>query len=157
MSSILVVDDEPAMREFYGRALLAGGYLAIESRTAEEGLDYLSGSADIGVVVADLNMPGRGGAWLVDQVRLRFPNVAVILATGDETVPGTLSLQASVVKYLVKPVSAVSLLVAVREALEWRQQRSIASPAGGAGADQIEAWLDKKLTRGHGDGTDHFR
>ena len=155
MSCVLVVEDELAMREFYCRTLISGGYLPIESRTAEEGLDFLSGSSDIPVVVADINMPGRGGAWLVDQVRLRFPNVAVILATGDEMVPGTLSLQASVVNYLVKPISGANLLAAVKEALEWRHQRIVASTPNAAGTDQIEAWLDKKLTRGHGDGTDH--
>lgn len=154
MSSILVVDDEVAMREFYARALIAGGYLPIDSRTAEEALDYLSRSPEIPVVIADLNMPGHGGAWLVEQVRQRFPNVAVILATADESVSGTLSLQPSVVRYLVKPISAVVLLAAVQEAVEWHAQRASGSTAASGGGDPIEAWLDKKLTRGHGDETD---
>src|SRR5690349_14147322 len=115
MSSILVVDDEGPMREFYRRALSAGGYNPIDVRTAEEALDFLTGS-DIGVAVVDLTMPGKGGAWLVEQLRQRFPNVAVILATADERVSGSISLQPSVVSYLVKPISAAQLLTAVREA-----------------------------------------
>jgi DNA-binding NtrC family response regulator len=152
MSSILVVDDESAMRVLYGRALIGDGHLAIEARTAEEALDFLTLSPDIAVVVADLDMPGHGGAWLVEQMRGRFPNVAVILATANETVPGTLSLQPSVVGYLVKPISAEHLRAAVSDALSWRTPPSGAPTRGAAAADPIESWLDRKLTRGHGDG-----
>jgi DNA-binding NtrC family response regulator len=152
MSSILVVDDESAMRSLYGRALIGDGHLMIEARTAEEALDFLTLSPDITVVVADLDMPGRGGAWLVEQLRGRFPNVAVILATANETVPGTLSLQPAVVRYLVKPISAEHLRAAVSEALTWHAGRSSPSQSRPAAADPFESWLDRKLTRGHGDG-----
>jgi DNA-binding NtrC family response regulator len=151
MSTILVVDDESAMRELYARALVASGYLTVESRTAEEALDFLSLSPDIDVVVADLDMPGHGGAWLVEQMRGRFPNVAVILATANETVPGTLSLQAAVVSYLVKPISPDRLRAAVNDGLAWHDRQLSTPGAGAAGVDPIEGWLDKKLTRGNGD------
>jgi two-component system response regulator FlrC len=148
MSSILVVDDEPAMREFYRRVITAAGHRAIDVGTAEQGLDFLTLSPDIGVVVADLQMPGHGGAWLVDQVRQRFPNVAVILATADDTVSGAVTLQPSVVRYLVKPISTEQLLAALSAALE-----EPAPPAkADTGPDAIEAWLDRKLTHPHGDG-----
>jgi len=148
MSSILVVDDEAAMREFYRRALTAGGYRPLDVRTAEEALDYLTLTPDIQLVVADLTMPGHGGAWLIEQMRQRFPNVAVILATADERVPGTLSLQPSVVGYLVKPISAESLLRAVGDALT---ARAAPSPNQDGAADPIDAWLNRKLTHRHGD------
>lgn len=148
MSSILVVDDEPAMRDFYRRTLTAAGYLAIDARTAEQALDFLAMSPNIGVVVADLQMPGQGGAWLVDQIRQRYPNVAVILATADETVSGAISLQPSVVEYLVKPIAGQRLLDAVGAALKTPH---LPAPSL-AGNDPIEAWLDKKLTHPRADG-----
>lgn len=147
MSAILVVDDEPAMRQFYRRSLTAGGYLAIDAMTAEQALDFLTMSPDIRVVVADLQMPGRGGAWLVEQIGQRFPQVAVILATADSTVPGSISLQPSVVGYLVKPIGGQQLLAAVSAALD-----APAPAAADAGGDEVEAWLDKKLNHRHGDG-----
>jgi two-component system response regulator AlgR len=150
VSPILVVDDEPAMREFYSRALTAGGYLPLDVRTAEEALDFLAMSPDIKVVVVDLNMPGRGGAWLVEQMRDRCPGVAVVLATADEQVAGSISLQPSVVNYLVKPISAEALLRAVREALDYAPS----SPASADGGDPIESFLDRKLTHRRGDGDD---
>jgi DNA-binding NtrC family response regulator len=155
VSSILVVDDESAMRTLYARALISDGHLTIDARTAEEALDRLSTADDIAVVVADLEMPGHGGAWLVEQMSGRFPNIAVILATANESVPGTLSLQPAVVSYLVKPVSAERIRAAVTDALAWHGRRTDASPAGAPGGDPFDAWLDRKLTRGHGDGEPH--
>jgi DNA-binding NtrC family response regulator len=158
MSSILVVDDEAPMREFYHRALAAGGYNPLDVRTAEEALDFLALTSDITVAVVDLNMPGRGGVWLIEQLRERFPHVAVILATADESVSGSLSLQPSVVSYLVKPISAETLLRAVRDAVDTQRERPTltneTSSAIRAGGDPIEAWLDKKLTHRHGDAPD---
>jgi DNA-binding NtrC family response regulator len=158
MSSILLVDDEAAMREFYRRALMAGGHFPIEARTAEEALDYLSMSPnDIPVVIADLTMPGRGGRWLVEQMQTRFPSVAVILATADDEVSGNVSLQPAVVNYLVKPISAQNLLAAVDAALGAGSKDAGSTPPGAKGIDPIETWLDKKLTRARGDGDDHTR
>jgi two-component system response regulator FlrC len=153
MSAILVVDDEAAMREFYCRALAAGGYRTVDVRTAEEALDHLTMTPDIQVVVADLNMPGHGGAWLIEQMRQRFPNVAVILATADERVSGTVSLQPSVVSYLVKPIGAEEMVNAVSAALAGAQQGSANREP--TAADPIDSWLDRKLTHPHGD--DHGR
>lgn len=153
MSPILVVDDEEPMREFYRRALSAGGHQPIDVRTAEEALDFLEMTPGIQVVVVDLNMPGHGGSWLIDQMRLRFPGVVVILATADESVSGALSLQPSVVSYLVKPISVAKLLTAVQDAVAGRTE-PISPTTSAGGADPVEKWLDRKLTHRHGDGND---
>jgi CheY-like chemotaxis protein len=155
MSSILVVDDEVAMRELFRRLLLAQGHLILEARTAEEALDLLALTPDIFVVIADLQMPGRGGEWLVGQLRERFPTIAVVLATADATVPGTLSLQSAVVSYLLKPISGAQLEAAVERAYEWHEQQTGLNRDRdqASGIDPVESWLDQKLNRGHGDGT----
>jgi DNA-binding NtrC family response regulator len=154
MSTILVVDDESAIREIYARSLVSSGYRTVDARTAEEALDFLALNSDIDVVIADLDMPGNGGAWLVEQMRERFPNVAVVLATANDAVPGTLTLQAAVVSYLVKPISGDRLRAAVSDALAPQQRQS---PSTGSGPDPIEGWLDKKLTRNDTDGDDRNR
>jgi len=149
MSAILVVDDESAMRGLYARLLLAEGHFPLEARTAEEALDVLGRVNDVPVVIVDLQMPGRGGDWLIQQIRERFPRVAVILATANPSVPGSVTLQPSVVNYIVKPISRDQLLAAVDNGLSWREQ-SASRPGGGG--DPIEEFLDSKLNRGHGDG-----
>ena len=149
MSAILIVDDEAAMRALYGRMLLTEGHMPLEARTAVEALDVLTRDHDIPVVIADLHMPGHGGDWLIEQIRERFPRVAVILATANQSVPGSVTLQPSVVNYIVKPISRDQLISAVTSALQWREQ---SQPQAGTDGDPIEAFLDSKLNRNHGDG-----
>jgi CheY-like chemotaxis protein len=107
---VLVVDDEQGLRALIKRWLAAEPYVALEAPSAEEALDVLAQSPEIKVVIADLQMPGKGGAWLVDQMRERFPSTAVVLATADDQVPGTLSLQPGVVGYLVKPLNRAEVI-----------------------------------------------
>ena len=149
MSAILVVDDESAMRALYGRMLLAEGYLPLEATTADEALEILARHQDIPVVIADLQMPGHGGEWLIDRIREQFPHVAVILATANQSVPGTVTLQPSVANYIVKPVSGAQLLAALKNALRWREQSKTQASDE---SDPIEAFLDTKLNRNHGNG-----
>ena len=148
MSAVLVVDDEVAMREFYHRALTIGGYQAIDVRTAEEAMTSLSLRPDIRVVVVGLTKQGHDGAWLVEQMRQRFPDVAVILGTGDDQGAGAVQLQSSVVSRLVKPISAGRLLDAVRYAID---QRTKAAPRS-AGRDPVELFMDRKPAGQRGEG-----
>jgi DNA-binding NtrC family response regulator len=113
--AVLVVDDEQGLRALLKRWLAVEPYVALEAQNAEEALDVLAQSPEIKLVIADLQMPGKGGAWLVDQMRQRFPTTAVVLATADDQVPGTLSLQPNVVGYLVKPLNREEVIRLVAE------------------------------------------
>jgi DNA-binding NtrC family response regulator len=113
--AVLVVDDEQGLRALLKRWLAVEPYVALEAQNAEEALDVLAQSPEIKLVIADLQMPGKGGAWLVDQMRQRFPTTAVVLATADDQVPGTLSLQPNVVGYLVKPLNRKEVIRLVAE------------------------------------------
>jgi CheY-like chemotaxis protein len=150
MPAILVVDDEAGMRDVLTRQLSARGHVTLAARTAEEALDRIAIEPEIHVVVADLQMPGHGGAWLVDQLAQKFPDVAVILATADDAVAGMLSLKASVVGYLLKPVSGDQLAAAVTAGLQWHEHHALPSREGRPG-DTFDAWLDKKPTRSYDD------
>lgn len=128
-TAVLIVDDEAGFRELLARWLGTAQYTALEASSAEEGLEILAQSPHVKLVIADLEMPGKGGAWLVDEMRQHFPTTAVVLATVDDQVPGTLSLQPGVVGYLVKPLTrdAVLRLVAtgVRRSSEFAEQARI--------------------------------
>jgi DNA-binding NtrC family response regulator len=121
-ATVLVVDDELGLRELLTRWLSAAKYVVLKASDAEEAVAVLAQSPEVNVVIADLQMPGRGGAWLVDQMLERFPSIAVVLATADDQVPGTLSLQPSVVGYLVKPLDRDALLRAVRKGVARRDE-----------------------------------
>jgi DNA-binding NtrC family response regulator len=149
-AAVLIVDDEPGLRELLRRWLEAEQYVALEAQTAEDALEVLAQSPDVKVVIADLQMPGQGGAWLVDQMRQRFRSAVVVLATADDQVPGTLSLRPSVLGYLVKPLNREEVIRLVAEGV--RKTASGVEPSRiSTAADPIEAFLDRKLTHGDGD------
>ena len=142
MSSVLVVDDEPAVRQFLKRWLESGGHQTAEAADADAAL-ALAVNQEPDVVLCDVRMSGHDGLWLVDQLRRRLPRVAIVLATGLDSVPPAVSLQSGVVAYLVKPFERARVLEAVGDAAKWRE-RAIA--AGASGADSITDWLRGQRT-----------
>ena len=79
---ILVVDDEPLVRQTSAMVLTDGGY---EVRTARDGLEALIElrRRPPHLIISDLSMPNMGGFELLSVVRLRFPNIPVIMVTGQ--------------------------------------------------------------------------
>ena len=81
MCNVLVVDDEAAIRGLITRWLEAAGYRTQAAVNAEQALHSLD-AAPPAVVVSDIEMPGRDGFWLADEVRRRYPNTAIVMMTG---------------------------------------------------------------------------
>jgi DNA-binding NtrC family response regulator len=140
MSLVLIVDDQPGIRELLITWISREGYQTAQAADAEAALDeMLVRQAD--VVFCDVQMPGQGGFWLADRLRERFPETAIILATGDGDVPPAISLQAGVVEYLVKPFSRDAVVKAVRLGLEWHQMSIAVSARKNDPTDSIDKWL----------------
>jgi DNA-binding NtrC family response regulator len=139
MASILVVDDESAIREILVRWLAPVGYHIIEAPDAEAALDALAASP-VDVMVSDIQMPGHDGLWLVKRARERFPMVAIVLATADDTIPPATSMQSGVVDYIVKPFERQPVLTAVAQAVEWHQAAKARGPVKQT-TDVVDEWL----------------
>ncbi|HVL66088.1 MAG TPA: HD domain-containing phosphohydrolase [Vicinamibacterales bacterium] len=119
--SILVVDDEDSVRELLIRWLEASGYVVVAARSAEEALARLEVNP-AAVVLCDIRMPGHDGLWLAARVRQRFPETAVIMATGVQDVEASIeSMRQGVVDYLTKPFGRDRLRDAVARGVEWHQ------------------------------------
>ena len=73
------------------------------------------------IVLCDVQMPGENGVWLTGQLRSRFPETAIVLATSDRTVSSQVSMQPGVVEYLAKPFTREQVLTAVRLAAGWHE------------------------------------
>lgn len=141
MPSVLIVDDESHIRSLLIRWIEAEGYETREAPGAEAALEKMAESpAD--VVFCDMQMPGRDGRWLVGQLRARFHNTAVVLATADETVPPITSMQAGVIAYLVKPFNRENVLEAIRQGIAWHEQMLTSG-----GQRDTEAELDDLMNR----------
>lgn len=119
--SVLIVDDENGVRELMSRWLEAGGYTVTTASNAEEALGRLE-SCPSAVALCDIRMPGRDGLWLAERIRQKFPETAVIMATGVQDVgPAVESLRQGVLDYLTKPFGRDRLREAVVRGLEWHR------------------------------------
>ena len=121
MPIVLVVDDESQIRDLLCRWISGDGRQVREASTAVAALDDMQ-VAPADVVLCDVHLPGESGLWLMGQLRARFPETALVLATSDRTVSPQISMQPGVVQYLAKPFTREEVLEAVRLAAVWHDE-----------------------------------
>jgi CheY-like chemotaxis protein len=116
-ATILLVEDDAALRSVAFRTLTARGYRVLQARDGAEGIDIAKKHADtIDVVVTDVVMPRVSGPKLVAELRQHRPGLKVVYVSGytfDMLDPRTLEDGA----FLTKPFTASDLAAAVREAV----------------------------------------
>ena len=144
--SVLIVDDDPRIREILVRWLEPAGYRTQQAAHSEAALEAIAGDQPA-VAMCDVEMPGPDGLWLVGRLRERYPNIAIVLCTGVSAVPPTISLQAGVVGYVLKPFQRDQLLATVKQAVEWHRA-AVAQGDTGAKRDALEEWLRGGERRG---------
>ncbi len=121
--TILLVDDDAAVREMIGRVLLAEGY---QVRTAASGEEALAAAAaqPIDLVLLDLNLPGKGGWDIFAELTTRDPVLAVIIITAKPNQLFT-SLGAGVGALLEKPLDFPVVLRTISALLAESGQRRL--------------------------------
>src|SRR5439155_24427770 len=80
--SVLLVEDEDAIRTLARSTLDSSGYAVLEAVDGEAALEVLGPEVSIDVLVTDLTMPGMGGRELAGRVRLARPEVGVVFISG---------------------------------------------------------------------------
>ena len=116
---ILVVEDDPLMRQMTTESLRELGYTALPSESAVAALAALESRTDIALLFTDIVMPGINGKKLADQALRRFPGLKVIYTTGytpNAVVHGGV-LDAGV-QLLTKPFTLEQLSEKVRSVLD---------------------------------------
>ncbi len=116
--TVLVVDDEPAVRATTARMLERLGFAAVEASDGDAALDLLRGATpSVGALLLDLSLPGRDGPSTLREVRRLAPRLPVVLMSGVDV--GTLQRAADErTPTLLKPFRPADLARALRSALE---------------------------------------
>jgi two-component system response regulator AtoC len=121
---ILVVDDEPGLRQTVSRILAAEGYDTFTAAQGEEALDALAQN-DADIVLCDLRMPKMGGLDFIDAYAVRNGQALVIAmsAYGD---PDTAiaAMKRGAYDYIQKPFRADEVILCVRKAAEREKLRA---------------------------------
>jgi two-component system OmpR family response regulator len=142
-SRILVVDDEPGIRAFIGRALNAAGYPTDFAATATEALE-LALTSHYDLIILDLVMPDMPGQDALDHLLKARPDQAVLVLSCLADVASKVDcLERGAQDYLTKPFSLAELLARVRVRLRGEAQlHALSDPVGPefiAGPEYIRA------------------
>jgi two-component system, cell cycle sensor histidine kinase and response regulator CckA len=120
--TILLVEDEEAVRALAAHTLRARGYRVVAAGSAEEALRLADQQPAVDLLLTDVVLPGGSGIGLAERLTARLPRLAVVFISGyldpeRYDVAGVITRE----RLLQKPFSAAALAAAVRLALDERQ------------------------------------
>jgi len=119
--TLLVVDDEAAIRRVLCQKLSREGYQCEEADSAEQALNMLE-TSPIALVILDIKMPGKSGIELLPEIKSGYPYTAVIMATAVTDINVAIQcLKQGADDYLCKPFNLEEVSLDVQRALERRR------------------------------------
>ena len=120
IKEILVVDDEPLIREIIIRKLSEFGYIATPVENAFEALNKMR-EKSYPLVLSDIMMPGMDGIELLKRLRSLYPDTAVVMITAVSNVNIAIeALREGAYDYLIKPFNFEEVVLSVKNAFERR-------------------------------------
>ncbi len=143
--SVIVVDDELAMRRALSASLAASGYLVEQAQNGEEALKTIR-QRPFDLVLLDINMPGLCGIKVCRRVRPLIPNAGIIMITVFDALEEKVkALDAGADDYITKPFLLRELLARMRAVT--RRARLEQSPEGAVRAGVLELDLNRRSLR----------
>jgi DNA-binding response OmpR family regulator len=117
--TILLVEDDELVRDALTRTLVREGYLVLTAPTGHDAIGLLRTPASpIDLVLLDIGLPDVSGIDLCARVRELFPDMPVIVCTGDAGPEETAELlRLGITRFFSKPIAYDELVVSLREAL----------------------------------------
>ncbi|MBN1367455.1 MAG: 4Fe-4S dicluster domain-containing protein [Dehalococcoidales bacterium] len=116
--SILIIDDEPIVRESIRDWLKDAGYQVSTAESGEQALEMIK-QGDFGILVVDIRLPGMTGINVLEKAKALKPQIKSVVITAyptEEVAAETKKLGA--IDYLIKPVSPADLEKLIEDTLE---------------------------------------
>ncbi len=122
-AKILIVDDEPIVREFITEVLIRIGYAPLSVESGEQALEYLNRS-EFDLVITDFKMPGISGTDLMQRTLELWPDCRIIIITAFGTIEHAVNaIKLGAHDYITKPISPDHIEMVVSKALEYKTLR----------------------------------
>jgi len=140
--TVLVVEDEPEVREVTQRALRAGGYQVLAAASGDEALALDPAIlARVRLLVTDVVMPGLDGRATAEELCRRHPSLRVLYVSGyTQDVIAQRGVLDAGIQFLAKPFTPAILLARVHAVLEAPDLRPGLAP-GPAGMVGMAPWI----------------
>lgn len=128
--TVLVVEDDPALREATSEYLRGLGYRVLRAGNGEEALQTAASVAHVDALVADLRMPKMGGEELAERISVARPGIRIMFVSGniDSEFVNRRSTQRTPA-LLPKPFELRVLASMLRDLLDGREQQLPPSPS----------------------------
>jgi DNA-binding response OmpR family regulator len=150
-ATVLVVDDQPPMRQLLRRMLEAEGFHVEEAPDGESALRLIQAHAEpFDVVLTDLSMPRIDGRQVSETLRRYRPSVAVLCMSADPDAVPYIEMSDAPVRVLRKPFTPDDLYHAVRDAITRATDLAALAEAeivrAHAGLSQLASALEESRT-----------
>jgi two-component system response regulator HydG len=120
LHSVLIVDDDSAMRSTLCSMLDEENIESIPVSSAEEAMEFLRGR-DVTAIISDIRMPGKSGIELLGEIRELRPSTPVILMTAFGRIDTAVeAMQLGAFHYITKPFKRKEALITLERAFEYR-------------------------------------
>ncbi|URA11047.1 sigma-54-dependent transcriptional regulator [Thermospira aquatica] len=117
---ILIVDDEPNIRETIGDILKDTGYEVVLAKDGEEACKVV-GKEDFDTIILDVMLPGKGGLEVLEYIHQEFPIIPVIIISGHGNIKMAVeAMRKGAYDFMEKPPSIERILATVRNAINYK-------------------------------------
>ncbi len=117
--NILIVDDEPAICTVICDYLRLQGYNCASTNNVDSALQILQTTQGVDCILSDIKMPGKTGIDLLREVKTYWPEMAVILFTGNAEIQTAVSsMQDGAYDFILKPIQLRQLIHSITSAME---------------------------------------